>query len=96
MFGKFSCAEGKGEEMDAALAGVVAAIEPWDGTESYSYHKGDDGTYWYFAQFANKEAMEGHGKTEAMQAALPPFWALLAEPPDISMTTPILADDLDA
>lgn len=91
MFGKFTCADGKEKEMDAALAGVVAAIEPWDGTESYSYHKGGDSTYWYFAQFANKEAMDGHGQTEAMQAALPAFHALLAGPPEISISAPISA-----
>ena len=56
MFAKFSCKEGKGSEMDEALRAVVAASESVDGVESYSYHRGDDGTYWFFALMSSMEA----------------------------------------
>ena len=81
--------------MDAALAAVVAASETVDGVESYSYHRGDDGTYWFFAIMSNLEAMRGHGDTEAMKAAMGPMMALLDGRPDMSITTPIAANGLD-
>ena len=96
MFGKFSPAEGKSEEMDAALAVVVAAIEPWDGTEAYSYHRAEDGTYRFYALFTDMDAMQRHGQTEGMQAAMPAFMAALAGPPEMAITTPIAAAGSDA
>jgi len=95
VFAKFACVEGKGEEMDAALASVVAASEGVDGVESYSYHRGDDGTYWFFALMSSMEAAKNHGNNEAMQAAMPALMGLMAGPPDMSMTTPIAANGLD-
>jgi len=89
MFAKFVCAEGKPEEMDAALVAVVAASEGVDGIESYSYHKGDDGTYWFYALMSNSKAMQTHADNEAMQTAMASFMPLLAGPPEMSVTTPV-------
>jgi len=95
VFAKFTCVEGKGAEMDAALAAVVTASEGVDGVESYSYHRGDDGTYWFFALMSSMEAAQNHGDNEAMQAAMPALMTLMAGPPEMSMTTPIAANGLD-
>lgn len=92
MFGSFSCAEGKGEEMDAALAAQTAVFEKADGIESYSYHKSEDGSYRFFALFSSMEAVQRQGETEEMKAVMAPFMALLGGPPEMSMTTPIAAD----
>jgi quinol monooxygenase YgiN len=89
MFAKFACAEGKAEEMDAALVAVVAASEGVAGIESYSYHKGDDGTYWFYALMSSAGAMQKHADHEAMQTAMASFMPLLAGPPDMSMTEPV-------
>lgn len=70
MFGKFTCAPAKSQEMEAALAAQVAASNGADGVEAYSYHRGDDRTYWFFALFSTMEAMEALSRTEAMQAAV--------------------------
>ncbi|MDH3753155.1 MAG: antibiotic biosynthesis monooxygenase [Acidimicrobiia bacterium] len=95
VFAKFSCVEGKGEEMDAALAAVVAASEGVDGVESYSYHRADDGTYWFFALMSSMEAAQRHADNEAMKAAMEAFMPLMAGPPDMAMTTPVAANGLD-
>ena len=95
VFAKFSCQEGKGEEMDAALRAIVAASESVDGVESYSYHRGEDGTYWFFAIMSSMEAAQGHADNEAMKAAMPALMALLAGPPDMAMTTPVAASGFD-
>ena len=95
VFAKFSCQEGKGEEMDVALRAVVAASESVDGVESYSYHRGEDGTYWFFALMSSMEAAQQHADNEAMQAAMPALMSLLAGPPDMAMTTPVAANGFD-
>ena len=88
VFAKFSCQEGKGDEMDEALRAIVEASESVDGVESYSYHRGEDGTYWFFALMSSMEAAQKHGDNEAMQAAMPALMALMAGPPDMAMTVP--------
>ena len=95
VFAKFSCQPGKGDEMDEALRAVVAASESVDGVESYSYHRGTDDTYWFFAIMSSMEAAQKHADNEAMQAAMPALMALLAGPPDMAMTTPVAANGLD-
>ncbi len=81
--------------MDAALKRVVAASESVEGVESYSYHRGDGSTYWFFALMSSMEAAQGHADNEAMQAAMPALMSLLAGPPDMAMTTPLAANGLD-
>ena len=95
VFAKFSCQEGKDEEMDAALQAVVAASESVDGVESYSYHRGEDGTYWFFALMSSMEHAQAHANNAAMQAAMPALMSLLAGPPDMAMTTPVAANGFD-
>ena len=95
VFAKFSCQEGKGPEMDEALRAIVEASESVDGVESYSYHRGDDGTYWFFALMSSMEAAQQHANNEAMQTAMPALMALLAGPPDMAMTTPLAANGFD-
>ncbi len=92
VFAKFSCQEGKGEEMDAALRAIVDASESVDGVESYSYHRGEDGTYWFFALMSSMEAAQQHANNEAMQAAMPALMSLMAGPPDMAMTAPVAAN----
>ena len=95
VFAKFSCQEGKGSEMDEALRAIVEASESVDGVESYSYHRGDDGTYWFFALMSSMEAAQQHANNEAMQTAMPALMALLAGPPDMAMATPLAANGFD-
>ena len=95
VFAKFSCQEGKGEEMVEALRAIVAASESVDGVESYSYHRGEDGNYWFFALMSSMEAAQHHGESEAMQAAMPALMGLMAGPPDMAMTAPVAANGFD-
>lgn len=89
MFAKFTPVEGKDEELDAALVGVVAASEGVEGVESYSYHRGDDGVIWFYALMSNAEVMQTHHSDPAMQAAMRAFMPLMAAPPEMATTTPI-------
>ncbi|MBG7604455.1 MAG: hypothetical protein IZT58_07445 [Actinobacteria bacterium] len=80
MMGTISCQEGKGDE---------------PGVEIYSYHRGEDDTFSFFALMSSQEAMQGHGQTEAMQAAMQAFGPLMAEPPQMAMAIPIAAVGFD-
>ena len=49
MVGKFTCVEGGSEAMEAAMADMVAASDDADGVEIYSYHRGEENVYCFFA-----------------------------------------------
>ncbi len=95
VFAKFTCIKGKEQEMDAALRKIVAASESVEGVESYSYHRDDDGTYWFFALMSSMQDAQNHADNPAMKAAMPALMSLLAGPPDMAMTTPIAANGLE-
>ena len=95
MMGTISCQEGKGDEMAAVLASMVEAARDEPGVEVYSYHRSEDDTFWFFALMADEESMQNHGQSEAMQAAMQAFGPLMAEPPRMTVTTPVAAIGLD-
>jgi quinol monooxygenase YgiN len=95
VMGTFTCQDGKAEEMEAVLATMVEAASGEPGVEIYSYHRGEENTFWFFALMANAESMKTHGQSEAMQAAMSAFGPLVAGPPKMSVTTPVAALGLD-
>ena len=95
VIGSFTCHEGKGDEVEAVLAKMVDAAHQEPGVEVYSYHRGEGGTFWFFALMRDAESMQSHGQTEGMQAIMADFMPLLAEPPQMSMTRPVAAIGLD-
>lgn len=95
MVATFSCADGKADEMDAVLARQVEAAAELDGVEVYSYHRGDDNQYSFFALFSSMESMQHHGEAESLKEVMPDFMSLLAGPPNMSTYTPIAAAGLD-
>jgi quinol monooxygenase YgiN len=95
VMGTLTCQDGKAEEMEAVLTAMVEAAREEPGVEIYSYHRGEDDTFWFFALMTDAEAMQNHGQSEAMQAAMADFGPLMAEPPQMSPATPIAAVGLD-
>ena len=95
MIGTINCQDGKADEMAAVLATMVDAAKEEPGIEIYSYHRGEGNTFYFFALMTSAEEMQGHGQSEAMQAAMQNFMPLMAEPPQMSMATPIAAIGLD-
>ena len=91
MVGSFTCRDGKAEEMEAVLTAMVEAARGEPGVEIYSYHRGEENTFWFFALMADAESMQNHGQSEAMQAAMSAFGPLVAGPPQMSVTTPVAA-----
>ncbi len=95
MVATFACAAGKGDEMDEVLAAQVAAAADLDGVEVYSYHRGENDQYSFFALFSSMEAVQAHGEAESLKDVMPAFMSLLAGPPQMSTYTPVAAAGLD-
>ena len=91
MMGTITCQDGRADEMAEVLATMVEAARDEPGVEIYSYHRGADDTFWFFALMADEDAMQHHGQSEAMQAAMSAFGPLMAGPPQMSVTTPVAA-----
>lgn len=95
VMGSFTCRPGQGRAMESVLAAMVEAARGEAGVEVYSYHRGEDDTYWFFAVMADEASMQGHGQSEAMQAAMAAFGPLVERPPEMWTTTPIAALGLE-
>ncbi len=95
MIGTILCQDGKADEMEAVLATMVDAAADEPGVEIYSYHRGEENKFWFFALMANEESMQNHGQSEAMQAAMSAFKPLAAGPPKMTVTRPVAAVGLD-
>jgi quinol monooxygenase YgiN len=95
MMATFTCQDGKGDEMDAALSAQVAAAAELDGVEVYSYHRGENNTYSFFALFTSMEALQAHGQADSLQEVMPVFMALLDGPPQMTTYTPVAAGGLE-
>lgn len=91
VMGSFTCRAGKHREMESVLAAMVEAARSEEGVEVYSYHRGEDDTYWFFAVMADEVSMKGHGQSEAMQAAMAGFGTLVERPPEMWTTRPVAA-----
>jgi len=95
MMGTITCQDGKADEMAGVLAEMVEAARDEPGVEIYSYHRGEGNNFSFFALMSDSEAMQGHGQSEAMQAAMQKFMPLMAEPPQMAPATPIAAVGFD-
>lgn len=95
VIGSFSCQDGKADQMEQVLAAMVEAAHDEPGVEVYSYHRGEGNKFWFFALMSDGQSMQHHGQTPAMAEAMEAFMPLVAEPPQMQMTTPIAAVGLD-
>ena len=56
--GTFTCQDGKADEMEVVLTAMVEAAAGEPGVEIYSYHRGDDNKFWFFALMADEDSMQ--------------------------------------
>lgn len=91
MMGTITCQEGRADEMAAVLSNMVDAARQEPGVEIYSYHRGNDDRFWFFALMTDQESMQNHGQSDEMKAAMQAFGPLMASPPEMSVTSPIAA-----
>jgi len=94
---KLTAADGKADDLEAALRGVVAAASEEEGLEIYSAHAAVDepGVYYFFELYTDQAAVDVHGKGDGMRAAMAAFGGLLAGRPEVTRTMPVVAKGLD-
>ncbi len=94
---KLTAADGKADELEAALSQLIAAADEEEGLEVYSAHRAEDevGVYYFFEIYGGAGAMDQHGKGERMRAAMGAIGGLLAGRPEIVLMTPLAAKGLD-
>ena len=95
VIGSLECQEGRADEMAAVLERMVEAAHSEPGVEVYSYHRGEGNTFWFFALMSDAEAMQQHGQSDAMKAAMEGFGPLAAGPPRMHTAAPVAALGLD-
>ena len=97
LIAKLTAADGKADELEVALRGVVEAAAEEEGLEVYSAHAAADepGVYYFFELYRDQAAMDVHGKGDAMRTAMGAFGGLLAGRPEITMMSPVAAKGLD-
>lgn len=95
MIATMTSQDGKADEMAAVLTTMVDAATEEPGVEVYSYHRGEGNTFHFFALMTDEASTQGHGQSEAMQAAMQNIMPLMAGPPNMSMATPLGAIGLD-
>lgn len=91
MIGSITCQDGKGDEMEAVLTQMVEAAREEPGVEIYSYHREEGNSFSFFALMTDQDAVQNHGQTDAMKAAMQAFGPLMAGPPEMSTSTPFAA-----
>ena len=91
MIGSLECRAGEGAAMERVLSRMVDAAKGEPGCEIYAYFRGEGETFWFFALMSGEDAMQAHGQTEAMKAAMAEFMPLAAGPPKMSPARPIAA-----
>ncbi len=92
-----TAAEGKADELEAALVALIAAADEEPGLEVYSASKSKDdpNVFVFFEVYRDAEALEVHGKGDGMKAAMGAMGGLLAGRPDVKLMDPVAAKGLE-
>ncbi len=96
LIAKLTAADGKGPELEAALASLIAAAEEEAGLEVYSAHadRANPGVYYFFEMYADGDALAIHGKGDAMKSAMGALGGLLGGRPEVTLLEPVVAKGL--
>ena len=98
LIAKLTAADGKADELEVALRGVVEAAAEEEGLEVSSAHAAADepGVYYFFELYRDQAAMDVHGKGDAMRTAMGAFGGLLAGRPEITMMSPVAGSTMSS
>lgn len=97
LIAKLTAAEGKADELRAALGAMITAADSESGLEIYSVHNdnSDPNVFYFFELYADQGALDVHGKAEPMLGAMKALGGLLGGRPEVTMMTPVAAKGLD-
>lgn len=97
LLAKLTVAEGKMDDLKAALSDLIDAASEEEGLEVYSAHAdpNDPSVVWFFEMYRDEAALAVHGKGEKMKAAMGTLGAFLGGRPEVTMLEPLAAKGLD-
>jgi quinol monooxygenase YgiN len=91
LFVKMVFQPGKRDEAVEILSTMLPQVETEPGTLVYSFHldSGDENTVWIFELYTDGDALGVHGGSDAIAAMFGKIGGLFAEPPVMTITTPV-------
>jgi len=97
LIAKLTAAEGKIDEMRAALDTLIVEAEEEEGLEIYSAHAdtANEGVFYFFEVYRDQAALDVHGKGDRMRAAMKAMGGLLGGRPEVTMLSPVAAKGID-
>jgi len=97
LLAKLTAADGKVDELKAALATAIEAAEEESGLLIYSasQSKDDPRSFVFFELYEGDEALAVHGKGDGMRAAMKALGSLLDGRPEVTLMNPIVAKGID-
>jgi len=82
-------------DAETALRRLVDAAGDEPGTVEYILNReGDSGSFWFYEVYADQAAFDAHGENPALGEVFGTLGALLAEPPEMHLLTPVQAKHL--
>ena len=93
LIAKLTAAEGKADELQAALSAMIAAADEEPGLEIYSVHAdtADANVFYFFELYADQGALDVHGKGDGMKTTMGALKGLLGGRPEVTMLSPVAA-----
>jgi quinol monooxygenase YgiN len=81
---------------EAVLRALAEASVAEEGAVEYVLNReGDSGSFWFYELYADQAAFDAHGQNPALAAAFGQLAAMLAEPPELHLLTPLAAKHLE-
>ncbi len=92
-----TAAEGKGDDLEAALHTLVAAADEEPGLEIYTVARSQDdpNIFIFYELYTDADALAAHGKGDKMKAAMGSMGGLLAGRPETSLLDPVAGKGVD-
>ena len=93
LFGKVTASDATRAEVVAAVERFFVTVQDEDAAEVYVVHVDDDdpNVLWFYELYRDRAGLEAHGRTPAMAELRDTLSGLVAEPPSVTLATPILA-----
>lgn len=85
----FQPKDGKKSELVEAMRRGIEAVHQEDGCELYAIHDAEDGTVTMLEKWASAEALDTHGRGEAVGLLLADITDLIEGPPVVTRMSPL-------
>lgn len=91
MIAKFTCVDGKRDELYAGLAPMMDHVESEAGTQLYQLLEdpNDPNVAYMYELYRDAEALQAHSTSDVMKQIMNAFGGILAGRPELTMLTPV-------